>query len=90
MGEATLTQELAFVVAQRQQDEMTVLARAVREGVRVLYRESLVEAYLAGRMSRQDALKQLGPEMLEEIEYQRNALRRDVAWGLGNEWLNHS
>jgi hypothetical protein len=85
MNEATLAQELAFVVAQRQQDETTVLARAVREGVRVLYHETLVEAYLASRISRQDALKQLGPEMLEEIEYQRDALQRDVAWGLGDE-----
>jgi len=85
MNEATLTQELAFVVGQRQQDETTILAQAVREGVRVLYREALIEAYLAGRISRQEALKQLGPELLEEVEYQRDALRRDVAWGLRND-----
>ena len=85
MNEATLVQELAFVVAQRQQDETAVLAQAVREGVRVLYREALIEAYLGGRISREDALKQLGPEMLEEIEYQRDTLKRDVAWGLRNE-----
>jgi hypothetical protein len=85
MNEATLTQELAFVVGQRQQDETTILAQAVREGVRVLYREALIEAYLAGRISRQEALKQLGPELLEEVDYQRDALRRDVAWGLRND-----
>lgn len=85
MNEATLTQELAFVAGQRQQDETTILAQAVREGVRVLYREALIEAYLAGRISRQEALKQLGPELLEEVEYQRDALRRDVAWGLRND-----
>jgi hypothetical protein len=85
MNEVTLTQELAFVVGQRQQDETTILAQAVREGVRVLYREALIEAYLASRISRQEALKQLGPELLEEVEYQRDALRRDVAWGLRND-----
>lgn len=84
MSDITFAQELAFVVAQRQQDEATILAQAVREGIRTLYREALIEAYLANRISRQDALKHLGPEVLEEIEYQRDALQRDVAWGLGN------
>jgi len=84
MGEATLTQELAFVMAQQQQDEATVLARAMRAGIRALYREALIEAYLMGHISRQEALIKLGPEALEEIEYQRDALKRDVAWGLSD------
>ena len=83
MREVTLTQELAFVMAQHQQDEATVLTRAVREGIRALHREALIEAYLMGRISRQEALKQLGPESLEEIGYQRDVLKRDVAWGMG-------
>lgn len=43
--------------------------------------EAMVEAYLMGRITRQEALEQLGPEMLEEIAYQRDALKRDVVWG---------
>jgi len=82
MHETTLTQELAFVVAHHQQDEATVLAQAMRTGIRMLYRQALIEAYLLGRISRQDMVKQLGPETLEEIEYQRDALERDVAWGM--------
>lgn len=84
MKESTLSQELAFVVAQRQQDETAVLAQAIREGISVLYREALIEAYLMGRVPRETALKVLGPEVLEEIEYQRDAFRRDVAWGMDN------
>jgi hypothetical protein len=84
MQKATLTQELAFVMDQFQQDEATVLAQAMRTGIRALYREALIEAYLMGRISRQEALKQLGPEALEEVEYQRDALKRDVAWGMSD------
>jgi len=84
MNETQLTQQLSFVVAQRQQDEATVLAQAVREGVKSLYREAIIEAYLLGRMTREHALKELGAEELEAIEYQRDALRRDVEWGLKN------
>ena len=82
MHKTTLTQELAFVMAHQQQDEETVLAQAMRTGIRALYREALIEAYLLGRISRQEALKRLGPETLEEIEYQRDALKRDVVWGM--------
>jgi len=84
MSEVTLTQELTFLMAQRQQDEAAVLAQAVRTGIRALYRETLIEAFLMGRVSRQEALKQLGPEALEEVEYQRDALQHDVAWGMSD------
>lgn len=80
----TLAQQLSFVVARRQQDEATVLAQAVREGIKSLYRESIIEAYLLGQITREHALKELGVEELEAIEYQRDALRRDVEWGLKN------
>lgn len=36
------------------------------------------------RISRQEALRRLGPEQLAEVEYQRDAIRRDVDWGIGN------
>lgn len=82
MNETGLTEQLAFVVAQRQEDEATILAQAVREGIQVLYREALVEAYLLGHIPRETILKELGPEQLEEIEYQRDTLQRDIEWGL--------
>lgn len=80
----TLAQQLSFVIARRQQDEATVLAQAVREGIKCLYRESVIEAYLLGQITREQALKELGAEELEAIEYQRDTLRRDVEWGLKN------
>ena len=54
------------------------------QDVRTLNREVLVEAYLLGQVSRETVLEELGPEQLEEIEYQRDTLQRDVAWGLQN------
>lgn len=82
MNGTDLTQQLAFVVAQRHQDEATILGQAVREGIQALYRETLIEAYLLGRVEREVVLKELGPVQVEEIEYQRDALKRDVAWGV--------
>jgi hypothetical protein len=84
VNETGLTQQLAFVMAQRREDEATILAQAVREGIHTLHREVLIEAYLLGRVSRETVLKELGPEQLKEIEYQRDALQRDAAWGMEN------
>ncbi len=44
--------------------------------------EALIEAFLLGEVPREMALQELGSDRLAEIEYQRDALRRDVEWGL--------
>ncbi len=81
MTETGLAQQLAFLVAQSHQDEATVLAKAVREGIHLLYREALIESYLLGQVPRATVLAELGPEQLAEIDYQRGVIERDVAWG---------
>ena len=81
MIETGFAEQLAFVISQRHQAEDEVLAQALREGVHTLYREALIEAYLLKRISRETILNELGPESLEEIDYQRAALDHDVAWG---------
>ena len=82
MHENALTEHLKFLVAQKGQDEATVLAQALRMGVEALYQEALIEAFLLGGVSRETALRELGPDLLAEVEYQRDALQRDVQWGL--------
>jgi hypothetical protein len=81
MRDRTLTEHLDFLVAERGEDEATVIAFALRSGIEALYRQALTEAYLLGKVSREAALKDLGTTELREIELQRDALRRDVEWG---------
>jgi hypothetical protein len=49
--------------------------------------DALTEAYLRGELARETVLSELGAERLAEIEYQRDALWRDVEWG--REPLSH-
>ncbi len=84
MIEHPLTHQLEFVVTESKQDEASVLAQAMRRGLELLYKEALVEAYLMGRVPREKILDELGIEELSNIEYQRDAFRRDVAWGLAD------
>ena len=82
MKDRTLAERLDFLVTERGEDEATVLAEALPAGVETLYRDALVEGFLLGRVPREKILHEVGPEALAEIEMQRDALRRDVEWGL--------
>jgi hypothetical protein len=82
MHDNRLTERLDFLIAQKGQDEATVLAQALRAGVETLYQDALVEAYLLGKVPREKALQDLGSERLAEVDYQRDVLQRDIVWGL--------
>jgi hypothetical protein len=84
MLETQLSREVDFVVKHRGLDETTVLAQAIREGVHKLYQDAIIEGYLAGNISREHAIQELGIEMIEDIDYQRDAFARDVAWGMSD------
>lgn len=82
MRDRTLAEHLDFLVAERGEDEATILAEALRAGVEALYRETLIEGFLLGRIPRERLVHEIGPEGIAEIELQRDAIRRDVEWGL--------
>lgn len=84
MIDLAMTHQLEFVVTESKQDEASVLAQAVRRGLELLYKDALIEAYLMGRVSREKILDELGADELADIEFQRDAFQRDVAWGLSN------
>lgn len=82
MKERKLAEHLEFLMARHNRDEAALLAEALRRGIDALYEEALVEEFLMGRATRETVLRELGADRLDEIEYQRDTLRREVAWGL--------
>lgn len=82
MTDRKLAEHLEFLVSRGGQDEATVIAQALRKGIDALYEEALVEDFLLGRVGRETMLLEIGRERLEEIEYQRDTLGREVGWGL--------
>jgi predicted transcriptional regulator len=63
-------------------DESAVIQRAVETGVETLYRHMLVRRYLADEITREEAVDQLGVEVVQEVESARDAVEEDVEWGL--------
>jgi hypothetical protein len=82
MADTQTAEKLRFLQRHRQADEVTVLAEAMQAGIDVLYREALIEGFLADQIARDHLVQELGVQAVLEVEQQRDALRRDVAWGL--------
>lgn len=77
-----LADHLDYLVSRQGQDEAAVLAQALRTGIEALYEETLIEEYLLGRVPRETLLQELGSERLNDVEDRKDALRREVEWGL--------
>lgn len=78
----TLAEKLAYVASRHEEDQSKLLARAFDTGVDTLYREALIEAYLAGQCSRQDLVREIGPEAVAAVDARKKSILGDFEWGL--------
>lgn len=78
----TMRRKLDYLVRTTGQAEAEIVAQAVDEGLSELYRKQLSEAYLAGNIDREKAVHELGKDAVEELDYARNSIDADIAWGL--------
>lgn len=78
----TTADKLAYLTAEDQASTETLLAKALATGVDALYREARLVAYVEGRCSRDEAVRDLGLEAVTEVDLQEDAFRRDIDWGL--------
>jgi hypothetical protein len=83
MAQLDTTKELDFLLHESGKDSATVLAQAVQEGIHLLFKRQVAEAYVNNRIDRSKALLMLGAAELEEIDYAWQSIEKDIAWGLG-------
>lgn len=78
----TVSEQVRELAEHHGTDESAVLQQAVEAGVETLYRDMIVSRYLADEISREEAIEQLGVEVVDEVETARDAIEEDVKWGL--------
>jgi len=63
-GEAQrpIAQELDFLIQRTGQDELTLLSRAARLGLGLLYRQTAEQAFIDETLTRAEAVAALGPQ----------------------------
>jgi hypothetical protein len=82
---STLRKKLDFLVRMQGEVESIIFAKAIEMGITQLYADAVAEAYLSGKIERDEALAELGAEKVEEIDYALTSIERDVEWGLRDE-----
>jgi predicted transcriptional regulator len=80
-----MRQKLDYLVQATGRSESQIVAEAVAEGLDELYRKQVAETYLAGRLDRKRAIVALGEDAVEDLDYARRVVEKDVAWGLKRE-----
>jgi len=84
MAQLDTTKELDFLLHETGKDSASVLAQAVQEGVHILFKRQVAEAYINKRIDRSQAILMLGAVEFEQIDYAWQSVEKDIAWGLGN------
>lgn len=78
------SKELDFLIHETGKDSAVLLAQAVQEGIHILFKRQVTEAYLNNQLDRDKALILLGVEELAAIDYAWQSVEKDIAWGLAN------
>lgn len=85
MAQLDTTKELEFLLHETGKDSAALLAQAVQEGIHILFKRQVTEAYINKRIARSEAVLMLGKDELEQVDYAWQAVEKDIAWGLTGE-----
>lgn len=85
MAQLDTTKELEFLLHETGKDSAVILAQAVQEGIHILFKRQVTEAYINKRIARSEAVLMLGNDELEQVDYAWQAVEKDIVWGLTGE-----
>jgi hypothetical protein len=80
--EDVVLRELETLAKERKEDVATIIANAVKIGIEKIRQETILERYLKKVITREEAIKLVGVEVVKLAERQREAILEDVEWGL--------
>lgn len=83
MAQTELMKELAEILKLRREDPSTVLAKAIKVGLKELLRQTVVDDYLRKKIPREEAVRLAGLDIVKRAEKERRSVLKDVKWGLG-------
>lgn len=70
----TIRDKLDYPVRATGRAEVEIVAQAIEEGLTELYRRQVADGYLAGELTREQAIAELGEETVEDLDYARPLL----------------
>ena len=80
---AEISDRVRQIAEARGLPESKVLERALERGLETLWEDVVLAQYLAGDLSREEAVTLVGRPKVERAEREREFVAEDVKWGLG-------
>ena len=77
---STTGEYLDHLVRETHRPEAEVLAAAIQTGLRQLWREQVLGRFMKGEVSREEAVRDVGIDLVEMAERQQQAIHEDLAW----------
>jgi predicted transcriptional regulator len=68
----------------RDSDESHIIQKAVETGVEDLWRDVIISKYIAGDLTREEAIEAVGHDVIQRVDTAKVAIKEDVEWGLGD------
>jgi len=78
----TVAQEIGEIARVRKEPEEMIVAEALKVGMAKLWKETIIDQYLQGKMSRKEAANLVGEHLIIFAEKTQKAVLEDVHWGL--------
>ena len=79
--EDVVLRELETLARERKEDVATIIAKAVKIGIEKMRQDIILERYLKKAITREEAIKLVGMELVRLADRQREAVLEDK-WGL--------
>lgn len=79
-----LEHEIEDIAKARNEPKSKVMEEALKIGVAALWKESILDKYLTGKMSKKKAVSMVGKHLVLMAEKQKKAILQDIKWGLAN------
>ena len=79
--EDVVLRELETLAKERKEDVATIIAKAVKIGIEKMRQDTILERYLKKAITREEAIKLVGMELVRLADRQREAVLEDK-WGL--------
>ena len=80
---AEISDRVRQIAEARGLPESEVLERAIERGLKTLWEDVVLAQYLAGDLSREEAVTLVGRPKVERAEREGEFVAEDVKWGLG-------
>lgn len=71
---AEVSERVRKIARHRDLDESEIIQQAVEQGLVDLWRDVVIDRYLAGDLSREEAVEELGPDVIRDVDRAKTAV----------------